>query len=87
MVIETRMKNAMATVKPPCQTEIRTKGSTNTEKDTAMVRTASRTVPNMSASMSKAKSTAKARFGTQTARDTRVALWKIGEMATGFTTT
>lgn len=87
MVIETRMKNAMATVKPPCQTEIRTKGSTNTEKDTAMVRTASRTVPNMSASMSKAKSTARARFGTQTAPDTRVALWKIGEMAMGFTTT
>lgn len=77
----------MATVKPRYQAEILMRDSTNTEKDTAMARIASRMAPNMLANMSKAKNTAKGRFGTQTARGTRVALWKIAEMAMGFITT
>ena len=82
-----RMKNAMATAKQRCQTATRMKDSTNTERDTAMARIASKTAPNTSANTSKAKNTAKGCFGTQTARATRVALWKIAEMVTGFTTT
>lgn len=84
---EMKTKNGMATAKQRFPTATHTRASTNMVSDTETVRIASKTAPNTSANTSKAKNTAKGRFGTQTARDMRVAGSKIAEMATEFTTT
>lgn len=82
-----KTKNDMATARQHYPTVTRTRDSTSMENDTEMGRIASKTAPNTSANTLKAKSTAKALFGTPTARATRVAGLKIAEMAMGSTTT
>lgn len=82
-----KTKNDMATARQRFPMATRTRDSTNMENDTEMERIASNTAPNTSANTPKAKSTARACFGTRTALATRVAGLKIAEMAMGSTTT
>lgn len=84
---EMKTKNGMATAKQRYPTATHTRVSTNMVSDTETEHTASKTAPNTSANTLKARNTAKGRFGTQTARATKVAGSKIAEMATEFTTT
>lgn len=84
---EMKMKNDMATVKQRYPTATRMRDSMSMVSDTAMEHIASKTAPNTSVSTLKARNTAKARSGTQTARATRVAGLRIAEMAMEFTTT
>lgn len=86
-VKEMKMKNDMATVKQRFRTATHTRDSTSTGSDTEMERIASKTAPNTSVNTSKARNTGKGRFGTLTARATRVAGSRIAEMAMEFTTT
>ena len=86
-VSEMKMKSGMATVKQRFRTATHTRGSTNTGSDMEMERIASKTAPNTLVNTSKARNTAKGRFGTLTARATRVAGSRIAEMAMEFTTT
>lgn len=82
-----KTKNDMVTAKQRYPTATHTKVSTNTVSGTVMEHIALKTAPNTSANTPKARSTAKARFGTRMAHATKVAGSKIAEMATEFTTT
>ena len=81
---ETKTKNVMATARQRFLTETPTKDTTRTASVKETVHTASKTAQSTKVNTPRARSTAKARFGTQTAHVMRVAGLKTVEMATVF---